>query len=151
MHHTNQRVQHTVALIEVRDPVVIQQIENKGPVSIVFPGSVCLFCCSQIGRKLLEILNQLRHGGGLIGPLFFQRPTNSQKNLKCQKSEKNSVAPLRSLRCTLCFNFYQRHRVCLQNAFEKTYPESRSPKGSCHTESKSVSHGNKIDVVISFS
>ncbi len=24
------------------------------------------------------------------------------------------------------------HLVCLQNTFENTYPESRSPKGSCH-------------------
>ncbi len=28
--------------------------------------------------------------------------------------------------------FLSNHLVCLQNAFEKTYPESRSPKGSCH-------------------
>ncbi len=34
MHHANQRVQHTVALKEVRDYVVIQQIENKGPARI---------------------------------------------------------------------------------------------------------------------
>ncbi len=27
--------------------------------------------------------------------------------------------------------FYQNHLVCLQNAFEIIYPESRSPKGSC--------------------
>jgi hypothetical protein len=29
-------------------------------------------------------------------------------------------------------HFYQNHLVCLQNTFEKTYPESRRPKGSCH-------------------
>jgi len=76
-------------------------------------------------------LSPLRYGGGLIGPPFFQRP-NSQKNLKYQKSEKISIPPFRSLLCTLCFNFYQNHLVCLQNTFEKTYPESRGPKGSCH-------------------
>jgi hypothetical protein len=31
----------------------------------------------------------------------------------------------------LCFNFYQNQLVCLQNSFEKTYLESRSPKCSC--------------------
>ena len=70
-------------------------------------------------------------GGGLSAPPFFQRP-NSQKNIKCQKSEKISIPPLRSLLCTLCFTFYQNHLICLQNEFEKTNPESRSPKGSCH-------------------
>jgi hypothetical protein len=28
--------------------------------------------------------------------------------------------------------FLSNHLVCLQNAFKKTYPESRSPKDSCH-------------------
>ncbi len=76
-------------------------------------------------------LNPLRYGGGPFGPPFFQKP-NSQKNLKCQKSEKIPIPPLRSFLCKFCFTFYQNHLVCLQNAFEKTYPESRSPKGSCH-------------------
>jgi len=37
---------------------------------------------------------------GAYWPPFFQR-LNSQKNLKCQKSEKISIPPLRSLLCTL--------------------------------------------------
>ncbi len=84
-----------------------------------------------LSLRLETSINPLRYGGGLIGPPFFQRP-NNQKNLKCQKSEKNSIPPLISLLCTLCFNFYQSHLVFLQNTFEKTFPESRSPKGSCH-------------------
>ena len=67
--------------------------------------------------------NPLRYGGGLIGPPFFQRP-NSQKNLKCQKSEKITIPLLRSVLCTLCSNFYQNHLVCLQNAFENNNPNS---------------------------
>jgi hypothetical protein len=76
-------------------------------------------------------LTLLDMGGGLIGPPFFQKQ-NSQKNLKWQKSEKIPIPTIRSLLCKFCFNFYQNHLVCLQNAFEKTYPESWSPKGSCH-------------------
>ncbi len=82
-------------------------------------------------QKISKRFNPLRYGGGLIGPPFFQRP-NSQKNLKYKKSEQISIPPLISLLFTLCFNFYQNHLVCLQNTFEKTCPESRSPKGSCH-------------------
>jgi hypothetical protein len=76
------------------------------------------------------MLNLLDMGGSYRRPPpFYQRP-NSQKS-KCQKSEKISIPPLISLLCTLFFNFYQNHLVCLHNTFEKTYPESRSPKDSC--------------------
>jgi hypothetical protein len=82
------------------------------------------------GTSIVDIcttMNPLRYGGRLSAPPFFQKPNSQkQKNLKSQKSEKIPIPPLRS------FNFYQNHLVCLQNAFEKTYPESRSPKGSCH-------------------
>ncbi len=71
-------------------------------------------------------------GRGAYCPPPFSKAKQSKTNLKCQKSEKNSIPLFRSLLCTLCFNFYQNHLVCLQNAFEKTYPKSRSPKVSCH-------------------
>ncbi len=71
-------------------------------------------------------------GGSLSAPPFFKGQI-VKKNLKCQKSEK-----FLSLFLDLFFvlyivlQFLSNHLVCLQNAFEKTYPESRSPKGSCH-------------------
>ena len=89
----------------------------------------CLFHIQYIWQFIS--FSPLRYGGRPFGPPFFQKP-NSQKNLKCQKSEKIPIPPLRPFLCKLCFNFNQNHLVCLQNAFEKTYPESRSPKGSCH-------------------
>jgi hypothetical protein len=69
--------------------------------------------------------------GGLLAPPFFKgqivKKTLSAKNLK----------KFLSLLLDLFFVrydsiFYQNHLVCLQNTFEKTYPESRGPKGSCH-------------------
>ncbi len=76
-------------------------------------------------------LTLLDMAGGLLAPPFFKGQI-VKKTLRVKKSEKICIPLLISLLCTLCFTFYQNHLICLQNEFEKTNPESRSPKGSCH-------------------
>jgi hypothetical protein len=85
----------------------------------------------ELNFLFITLLGMGEGGGAYRPPPFFNGQivikTLSAKNLK-----KNSIPPFRSLFCILCFNFYQNHLVCLQNTFEKTYPESKSPKCSCH-------------------
>ncbi len=81
MHHTNQRVQHTVALKEVCDPVVIQHIANKGPIRIhkdvqfrfmYSQDRSAYFVAAKQADRSWEYLTLLDMGVSLSAPPFFK-------------------------------------------------------------------------------
>jgi hypothetical protein len=78
-----------------------------------------------------EVLTLLDMGGGFLAPPFFKGQI-VKKTLRVKKSKKMCIPLFMSLLCMLCFDFYQNRLICMQNEFEKTYPEGRSPKRSCH-------------------
>jgi len=84
-----------------------------------------------IKALLGDVFNPLRYGGGFLAPPFFKGQI-VKKTLRVKKSKKMCIPLFMSLLCMLCFDFYQNRLICMQNEFEKTYPEGRSPKRSCH-------------------
>ncbi len=80
--------------------------------------------------SLYRRVNPLTNGGWLIDPLLFQRP-RILKILYCEKIEILPNPLLGPVLANYIFVFLQKHLICLQFVFEKSFPESWGPKDGC--------------------
>jgi hypothetical protein len=76
------------------------------------------------------VFNPLTYGGGLIDPPLFQRP-RILKFLFCEKIEILPNPLLGPFLDNYIFVFLQKHLICLQFVFEKSFPESGGSKDGC--------------------